>query len=101
MIGVVLSVCVGIISWGGTNLPLDWDIWTGIKAVLKLTRALCSNAWDHKEILLGEGRMYGNLNALRMRMAEVMEELSLIPYAYPSLLRGFTTVLTGNLQGEH
>ena len=61
---------------------MDFKQWSGVRAILELTRAICANAWAHKDLMLVPGRTYGDQNSLRMNMAELLMELSLVPYVY-------------------
>lgn len=82
-----MSIIIGVISWGGQNLPMDLNQWEGLPNILKLARAICANAWAHRDRLLGSGRRYGDQNSLRMSVAEILEELSLVPYVHPRSVR--------------
>lgn len=91
IVTAILGISTGIISWGGQVMPLDFEDWSGVSSVLQLSQAICTNAWAHRDLLLGEGPTYGDQNRLRLDVAEVLDELYLIPYAcYPMQLHQTT-----------
>ncbi|KZV64946.1 hypothetical protein PENSPDRAFT_149859 [Peniophora sp. CONT] len=79
IVNAVIAVSCGIITWGGSIVPIDFEDWSTVNGALELVRAICPNVWAHKDMLLGGGPTFGDQNRLRVDVAKFLHELALVP----------------------
>ena len=66
----------------------DFGNWSGLPSVIKLARTTCANVWQNRERLLQNERsnMFGSQNGLRMTVAQILFEISLLSCVLSSML---------------